>query len=589
MSKLVSGKVKKTPSTEVSSDRYNFISLPEVEPDLGIPTNDGVFLTSNTNGSRNWTDTIPQIKVTESLKVNGALYDYNNSTGPNNYVLTSVDGKVNWVDPIVFGKTPIKSVLFVQKNGNDTNNGESWENAFLTIERAMNVANSRGELTLIDVGPGRYMTRGHIDMPDNTILRCAHRTVVMYPEPGYEQRNVFRMGSGCFIEGFLFEDFQLDNLDNPTEGFAVSFRPGAVIYRVPYAHKIAVRKTPTWGIIAPPLDRANSNPMVGNGPGVALADGSVCSQYSVYPNIMTWGATPVTYNGIGYCAKNGGLINAVNAVSMWSHKHFYAIDGGQIILSSCSTQFGDYTMVSKGYRQILDPKKVTVPLIIQTDARDLITAASNNIINIMWSNLQSNGYTSGWTTQDEAFTRRDAATLLQCIRWVLATAVEKPMLDFAKGLFDTKGNKVYDIEKEPAFIYSFNNMRNQMIALPDMDLNAANIISNLISSLNTTLTNSEQYKRIEPSIITAIGHTWTGVLGGVVLTKIPPAKNMATIQESILELDQGVVIASGQDDQGSAIFIGGMKIDADTGELSGPPFDQAVNRISTRAAIARSF
>ena len=37
------------------------------------------------------------------------------------------------------------------------------------------------------------------------------------------------------------------------------------------------------------------------------------------------------------------------------------------------------------------------------------------------------------------------------------------------------------------------------------------------------------------------------------------------------------------------LFVGGMRIDADTGELSGPPFDQAVNRIATRAAIARSF
>ena len=61
------------------------------------------------------------------------------------------------------------------------------------------------------------------------------------------------------------------------------------------------------------------------------------------------------------------------------------------------------------------------------------------------------------------------------------------------------------------------------------------------------------------------------------------------IEDSILEVNQGVVIASGQDDQGSALFIGGMKIDADTGELSGPPFEQAVNRIATRTAIARSF
>jgi hypothetical protein len=78
-------------------------------------------------------------------------------------------------------------------------------------------------------------------------------------------------------------------------------------------------------------------------------------------------------------------------------------------------------------------------------------------------------------------------------------------------------------------------------------------------------------------------------MAGVALTKIPPARNLASIEESILEINNGVVIASGQDDQGSALFIGGMKIDSDTGELSGPPFESAVNRIATRAAIARSF
>jgi hypothetical protein len=78
-------------------------------------------------------------------------------------------------------------------------------------------------------------------------------------------------------------------------------------------------------------------------------------------------------------------------------------------------------------------------------------------------------------------------------------------------------------------------------------------------------------------------------MAGVALTKIPPAQNFNSIQESILELEQGIVIASGQDDQGSALFIGGMEINSDTGELSGPPFQQSVNRIATRSSIARSF
>lgn len=493
-------------------------------------------------------------------------------------------------DIIAFsGDIPVENTIFVQKGGSDYNTGKSWSDAFLTIEKALEAAEARGSVTtLIDIAPGIYTTQGHLDLPDNTLIRAAHRSVVIRPEVGFEERNVFRMGSGCFLEGPVFEGWRLDDLENPTTGFAVSFRPGAVITRAPYAHKIVVRTNPFWGAVAPPLDRDNANPLVGRGAGVVLADGAVCSPYSIYPNIMTWGATPVSHNGIGYVAKNGALINAVNAVSIWAHKHFYAIDGGQIILSSCSTQFGDYTMVSKGSRQLVLPTEVTEgSLSVQTAAANAIDAAKSTIIDNMWNALVSGGYTTTWNAEDEVYTRRDAGTFIQSMYWVLLTANEKPMLDFAKGLFDTQGNKVYSLDKEAAFIFSFQNMADQMKALVDVGTAADAIIDNLVTSLINTLQNT--VTATEPSTITAIGHTWTGIMAGVALTKIPPARNFATIEESILELENGVVIASGQDDQGSALFIGGMKIDADTGELTGPPFEQSVNRIATRAAIARSF
>ena len=482
---------------------------------------------------------------------------------------------------------PVDNIIYVAKNGHDENNGESWSRPLLTVERALELAATRPTPLLIDIAPGRYQTQGHLDMPDNTMIRAAHRTVIFEPEPGYEERNVIRMGSGCFIEGPLFEGFRVDDLDNPTEGFAVSFRPGAVILRAPYAHKIAVRTPPYWGVVAPPLDRNNANPLVGRGAGVALADGDVCSPYSIFPNIMTWGATPVTHNGIGYCAKNGALINAVNAVSIWAHKHFYALNGGQIILSSCSTQFGDYTLIAEGSRNVVEPNEVNIPLTIQANAAVALDANRTPIINNLWGNLVSQGYTATWNAEDEVFTRRDANTFLQSMSWVLQTANEKPMIDFARGLFDVDGTKVFTNDKEAAFIYSFNFMKDQIQALSGVNANADVIVANLVSTLNSTIVTP--VLREEPSVITAIGHTFTGVLAGVALTKVPPVRNAATIQDSILEINNGVVIASGQDDQGNAIFVGGLEINADTGELGGPPFESAVNRIATRTAISRSF
>jgi len=486
------------------------------------------------------------------------------------------------------GKVPIGNAFFVSVNGSDLNDGISWDTAFATIEKALLEADARnGLLTLIDIGPGEYETEGTLDLPDNCMIRAVHRTVIIKPKAGFEQRNVFRMGSGCFIEGPLFEGWQLDSLTNPTVGFAISFRPGAIITRAPYAHKIAVRTPPTWSYIAPPLDAANGNPLVPIGAGVVLADGAVCSPYSIYPNIMTWGATPVSHNGIGYLAKNGALINAVNAVSIWCHRHFMAANGGQIILSSCSTQFGDFTLVADGGRYILYPEEVTIPLTVQTNAANAINNARTTIINDLWGNLVSQGYTTTWNAEDEVYTRRDANTFLQTMLWTLQTANEKPMLDFAKGLFDYNGNTVFTTDKTAAFEYSFLFMRDQIQALAGVNANADIIVGNLVTALTTSI--NTPTLRIEPSVITAIGHTFTGVMAGVALTKIPPVRNSATIQDSILELNNGSVIASGQDDQGNAIFVGGLEINADTGELGGPPFEQAVNRIATRTAIARSF
>jgi hypothetical protein len=295
----------------------------------------------------------------------------------------------------------------------------------------------------------------------------------------------------------------------------------------------------------------------------------------------------VTANGIGYCAKNGGLINAINAISIWAHKHFYALNGGQIILSSCSTQFGDFTLVSKGSRNIVYPTGVVgVTLSFELVSAAAIDAAATTIINTMWDALVAGGYTVGWTAKDEAFTRYDAANYIQCISWVLQSADQIPMENFAKGFFDTLGVSVIDPAKLNAFLFAFENMRDQMNALPDVSVEAQAIITALVVALESTILTPNL--RNQPSTITAIGHTWSGVLAGVALTKIPPAFNRTTLEASILEQDGGVVIASGQDDQGSALFVGGMKISADTGELSGPPFDSAVGRIATKSAIAFS-
>lgn len=55
---LLSNRVKKTPSTKVSPERYNWLKLEEAEPDLSVPDLSGAFLTSTIHGDRVWTSDI---------------------------------------------------------------------------------------------------------------------------------------------------------------------------------------------------------------------------------------------------------------------------------------------------------------------------------------------------------------------------------------------------------------------------------------------------------------------------------------------------------------------------------------------------
>jgi hypothetical protein len=476
----------------------------------------------------------------------------------------------------------IAKTLYVATSGSDTaNDGTSEYAPFQTIEKAVEVATLRNDLTIIKVGPGIYETHGHIDLPDNCILQGVHRAVFIRPKPGSEEKNVFRMGSGCFIEGFIIENFRLDSLTNPTEGFAFSFRPGAVITRVPYAHKCAVRVPQPESVTGGSLDVANSNPQFARGAGVCLADGMVCSQYSIFPNIMTWGATPVSYNGIGYCAKNGGLINAVNAISMWAHKHFLAMSGGQIILSSCSTQFGDYSLVADGSRRIGIPYDTVVTVTSNTTAADIISTNRTTIVNGLWSNLQSQGYTTGWDAFDEQYTRFDSDVWLRSVEYMIRGGSTDMIDRFQSVLFDATGNLVFASAKTAAFNHSYNFMRDELNKL-SLNTNARLAINTATTSVQSTILSP--VTRVEPSRIEAIGHTWTATMIGVWAIKIPPAEARLPIRDSILESNGAIVIATGQDSDGNALFAGDVTIDARFG-MGGRGFIAPTKREAIRAAI----
>jgi len=495
------------------------------------------------------------------------------------------------VSPSLANGYPEERIFHVSQDGHNSRNGEGRDRAVRDIEAARDLLAGSEDPAVIHVHPGTYPTQGHIDFPDHctgVISATAARATKIVPAPGYEERNVFRMGNGGYVQGFSFEGgWRVDSLDDPTEGFAVSFRPGAVINRTVYAHNIVMYRTGEPVLIPPPLDRANQNPLVGRGGGVALADRAVVSPYSVFPQIMLWGATPSNPNGIGYLARNGAFINGINAIAIFSHKQYMCLDGGEMILSNCASQAGDWTLWSEGYRNVVVPHSAP-PQALGAYPADAAAIEANEaaITDAMWAHLVAQGYIDGFSTASAASreepTRRDARLLLLSLRYDLTAGQQQSTQLFTRGMYDWNAVFIGAPGQLYWFTVAWQRIRDEIGALVSPGAQA--MVTALIDDVLIATTTADPVPTERaPSTITAVGHQWNETLTGVNGRAFSrPAQE---VPQSIVEKNLGRVVYSGIDGNGKQFFTGGALVNPLTGQLEGPPIDRTILPRARRAAI----
>lgn len=505
--------------------------------------------------------------------------------------------------------SPRPKIFYVRTDGNNALSGTSPGTALANIEEALDRLNSLPSPTpwTIALMDGPVATAGELSVPDFTTIvgiNFQRRTIVS-PTTGNEERNVFLCGNGVHLVNMKFTGWRVDSFSNPTKGFAMAFRPGAIILPggVPYGQNCVVTSATTEIPTPLPMNAPAGNPAQPKGGGCVIADASVLSPYSVFPNIMTWGFTPSSHNGLGYVAKNRGFINAVNAIGVGAHRHFMCRDGGQMVVSGCSSQFGDYSFWSEGFTQQVAPLKVsTASITTQANAATVINAARTALIDDVWSYLVANYSAGTWPVGYEALTKKDAGLFLDAIAASLVHGFERPMLNFAEGMFGFDGVCVYTYSYHAAFKASWDRLASQLIGGGQLTAGAVTFLNALVARLKATVDNYwyevgqgpaptpvEPVRRRLRSLITAIGHQWTAPMAGVEFYRVPPARASRRIQRSIRQVSGGRVRFSGQDDAGNAVFVGGLTIDARSGQLGGPPFDSALRGRLTRGVISRSY
>ena len=497
--------------------------------------------------------------------------------------------------------------LYVSNTGtNSSTNGRVSTSPLATIEYAIGLIQADTDpfgWTIIVLSD--LQTAGEIVVPPFTTVlgKNFQRRTKITPLPGSEESNVFLCHNGVHIVNLKFSGWRIDSFTNPTKGFAMAFAPGAIILPggVPYGQNCVVTSAFTAVPTPLPNDYENSNPAQPRGGGCVLADAAVISSYSVFPNIMTWGFTPASQNGIGFVAKNRAHINCVNAIGVGAHIHFMAQSGGNLVLSACSSQFGDYSLWSEGsVNQIVplavDPADITT----QVGGRSAIEGIKSALVDA------ANAYISGlqsWTTEQAALHAKDTGLIADAIGVAIQFGSDRPMQNVAEGLFKFTGESVFPYSQLANWKLSFTFIENYILSNTSFTVQTDAFISAMFARLVDTLDNyfyEQDDSRpapspVEPvskrlrSLVTAISHQWTAPLSGTEFYKVPPAKASRRIARTIVQKNGGKVRYSGQDDRGNAVFVGGLVIDSRSGELGGPPFDNAIRTRITRNVIARSY
>jgi len=112
----------------------------------------------------------------------------------------------------------------------------------------------------ISVGPGTYYVDEPIMLPDDCAITstAGQYATLIQKKKGWEKTNGILVGSGNYVQGFGYMNFEVDNFDQPEGGFAIAYRPGALLRRSPYIRDSSQLSNFNRLDVEPPLNPFNS-------------------------------------------------------------------------------------------------------------------------------------------------------------------------------------------------------------------------------------------------------------------------------------------------------------------------------------------
>ena len=223
-----------------------------------------------------------------------------------------------------------------------------------------------GDGWIIYCAPGVFQEIAPISVQARnlSIVGASIRSTFIHPTTATQYETMFLVDSGFYLTQFTIAGIKAQGtrgnslVDNDpttglpeTQGWVAAFRPGCIVRKSPYIQNCT-------NFADESIDNDNFDPNnlqgeagdVGSGPtgGGILCDGATPALESPLRSFVVDAFTQIALAGPGILCTNNGYAQLVSFFGTFCWYHAKARDGGQLNLSNCTTDFGEYGLIADG-------------------------------------------------------------------------------------------------------------------------------------------------------------------------------------------------------------------------------------------------
>lgn len=511
----------------------------------------------------------------------------------------------------------VPRTFYVTMEGSDDNAGQSLSDPLATIPKAMQKMADLAPLPCVTIAqPGEYLVPPDTEIPANcalygydlrvTKLILASADGTTQATGAERQNNMLLMNSGVKVRGFTFtgmehEPFNFDpeseSYSPPQKGWALAFRPGALITRSPYIADCSALHDFTQEEMNLPISREEGNPdftaIAGRGLGNVYADGSVLDPDTPLRSVVVDSFTSINPNGVGYAIVRNAFVQLVSVFTNWSRVGLWAHDGGQMTVANSNNTFGDYALAATGFRRaVLIPDTDSSLLSEQDAAAGVIDSQFESIVADIMARYQT---IPDWQASYDELAERDTRTMLRAIANDLRSGQDRAIQRFTKGLFDWNADFAFNGALAPVFVESWDEVEAELYERISSSA-AQSMITTLVSIprdvFNDVITNGvdSSYVANYASVIEATGQQLSYAGSGINYNSLPfsqrgtgEAPDPSTV---IVKQNGGRVYATFSTEVGDTYLGQDLRVDFERSTIEGQAFSRGVQNISLPLTVA---